>query len=316
MRIATYYKTCPPDQAQLGCSMYGLGARKYWETAIGVALPQAIAQASQGQVHYALRQWNWDLSLERIVTYPIFHSLQESDDISYCEVFDVPERRPDGFVYGLVDDVIGREEQLEFWLEHVRPDVLFPTHDPRPEVGELCRKYGCKCEFLPWFIESPQPYCPDKTITAMSTGAIGYPCYPTRTKIIEFMAGLNRSDCIVGGTNDQTKYALTAEQYEKAVAHTKYYVTAGTWDFELPAKCIEVMNAGACLVCPQMPAMPYYGFEDGVNYIRLDEVQDIPAIIDSNRWETIAPAGQRWVQEHHTVTQRARQIIGAYEGGV
>jgi len=173
MRIASYYKSCPPDQSQIGCSLYGLGARKYWETAIGEALPQAM-----GQAFLSPRPWNWNLSFDKVVTYPV---LEGQYDINYCEVFDTPERRPEGFVYGLVDDVLGREEQFEFWLEQVKPDMLFPTHDPRPEVGELCRKHGCQCEFLPWFIGGPMPYHADKTITAMSTGAMGYPCYPTRT---------------------------------------------------------------------------------------------------------------------------------------
>ena len=305
MRIASYHKTCPSEQSKIGCSLYGLGARAYWETAIGRALPQAIGEAT-----LSARDWNWNLAMDKIATYPV---LEGRYDLNYCEVFDVPERRPDGFVYGLIDDVIGREEQLEFWLDHVRPDVLFPTHDPRQEVAKLCQPYGCKCEFLPWFIEHPQPYYPDKTIAAMSTGAIGYPCYPTRTKIIEFMESLDRSDCIVSGTHDQTKYGLTNEEYQRAIAHTKYYVTAGTWDFEIPAKCIEVMNAGSCLVCPEMPAMPYYGFVDGENYIKLNDVSEIPAILASDRWETVAPAGQRWVQERHTVTQRAKQIVRAYE---
>ena len=304
MRIASYYKTCPANPRELGMSMNGLGARKWWETALGVAVPQAI-----GEAFLSSRPHNWDLSMGKVANYSI---LSNSSDLSYCEVFDVPERRPEGFVYGFVDDVLGREPQLDHWLQNVRPNVLFVTHDPRPEVEDLCRPYNCRRIFLGWFIEKPQPYIAEKTITAMSTGAMGYPCYPTRTKIIEYLRGLNRPDCIVAGTHDQTQYGLTDEAYYDALSRTKYYITAGTWDFEIPAKCIEVMNYGACLVCPDMPAAKWYGLEDGVNYIKLNSVDEIPGILASDRWKEIAPAGQKLVQENHTVQKRAEQIIQVF----
>ena len=130
---------------------------------------------------------------------------------------------------------------------------------------------------------------------------------------MNFLRKLNREDVIVSPTHDQSKYPLSTSEYESAVRRTKYYITGGTWDFEIPAKCIEVMNLGACLVCPEMPKAAEYGLVNGVTYIKLNSVEEIPAILASDRWEQIAPAGQRLVQERHTVHVRAKQIIRAYQ---
>ena len=314
LTVASYYKYCPDKQEGFGMSLPGLGARRWWETALGIALPKLLGNAT-----LVGRAFNYDNSLDRIRPYQI---IDIPHNITYCQPFDPPLRRPlptfGSFVYGCIDDVEGNERQLELWLRSTKPDVLFSLHDPRPHLAELCKPYDCQVVPMGWFELEAKPYIADKIYTAVSTGAFGYPCYPQRTVIMENLqqiADEERDGILVASTNNQCRYPISTDRYQYIIGNARYYVTAGTWDVCIPAKCIEVMNAGACLVMPEAPRCADYGLVDGETYIKLHDPSDkfeLSRVLGSDAWRYIAPAGQKLVQKRHMIQHRAAQILEVY----
>lgn len=299
MKVASYYKYLLPGSTDVAYS--GMGCGYYWQNVIGIKLQQMLGKATVvGRLHSP--------SSRTIERYPI---LDDDYDISYCQLFDIPFKRPSGFVYGIISDFIRMEVLLTAWLEEIKPDVLFTTQYYKSNLITLCAKYSCKCEFLPWFNVEKEPYIEDKIVTAMSTGAIG-PTYPQRTMICDYLMRLNRDDVISKSTNDQKRYPLSKEEYVKNLRRTKYYITGGIFDFQIPPKYFEVCNYGACLVSSNMPMMEKCGFVDGKTYIELNSIAEIDDIIASDRWREIAPAGQKMVQERHMIENRKDQILKTY----
>lgn len=300
MKVVSYYKYLT-DIANVGRT--GAGGGNYWQDVIGILLQKMLGDAILvGRPH--------GRDSRDIATYPV---LDDSCDIAYCQVFDIPWPRPSAsFVYSIISDYIRLEPELEDWLQRASPDVLFSTQYYKQDLIDLCNKYGCKCIFLPWFNVEKKSYIADKSITAMSTGAVGGN-YPLRTNICRYLRSLNRSDILVKTTNTQLKYALSNEEYERSLSHTKYYISGGIYDFQIPPKYFEVCNYGACLVSFDMPMMRKCGFVDGETYIKLNKLEDIEEIIASDRWKEIAPAGQKMVQERHMIEMRVKQILEVYD---
>ena len=54
------------------------------------------------------------------------------------------------------------------------------------------------------------------------------------------------------------------------------------------------------------------GFVDGETYIKINSVDDIPAVLESDAWETVGQAGRAMVQQYHSIEARAREIANAY----
>jgi hypothetical protein len=302
VRIASYYKWLPP-QSEVDIGYGGLAGRQWWVDVVAKRMMQMLGDAT-----LIGRRHGRSLNHEDIVTYPI---LRGKFDMNYCQIWDIPEPRPAGFVFGLACDIIDREKQFEAYLDCVQPNLLITLQDTRAEVFEACAARGIRCVFWPWFDADPQPYIEQKPFAAMSTGAIG-PVYPQRTELMEALESLDRKDVITSPIQDRRAYPLDTVEYHTYLARTRYFVTGGIYDFQIPAKYIEACNYGACLVCFESPHMAEQGWVDGETYIKLNSVDELPAILDSNRWREIGRAGQRMVQSRHLLVHRVRQLQEEY----
>ena len=301
-KIVSYYKYLP--NGQTGISEIGIGAG-HWRTNIcGKLLPQML-----GETTFVPREHGHDM--RDIRDYPI---IEGDFDIAFCDLFEAPiSKRPAPFIYGFLNDFIELEAQMEHYLDKARPTIVFSFLYNKPDLHELCAKYGATCIYLSWFLTEKYPWTADKHVSAMCSGAHGHPIYPWRTRIAEYLQNMGRNDVVVSVTNNQMTYPLTTNEYQSALAHTKYYLSGGIFDFQIPAKYYEACAYGATLVSPEMPMMKEMGFVDGQTYIALKSLDEIPGIIASERWKDIGPRGQEMVQQRHMIEHRVQQIWQAYD---
>lgn len=312
MRLISCYKSLSAEQQELGG--VGQGGGNYWEDVVGIALQQQmILAAGEGGDSLVLspRPHGFD-SFDRM-DYDFLGNETEFD-LAYCQLFEVPKRRPAKIIYTILSDYLGMQDVLEDFLMRARPNFLISLQYPNPDLAVQCEKYGCKVIMLPWFNERNNQAFGTKTITAMCTGKMGG-TYPRRDEIFKALEALNRQDVVLSGITDPTKghaFKLTNEQYQQALASTKYYFSGGIYDFQIPPKYFEVCNYGACLVSPPLPQMEACGFVDGQTYIKLDSDEQIPGILDSEAWMKIGLAGQAMVHKRHSMQQRAKDILEVY----
>jgi len=314
MKIVSYYKQLPPEKQKLGG--IGQGGGLYWQNVVGRKLQIALAEAAAETHSYIL---------PTLVPRP--HGKDSYDcrdydvidgdfDIAYCQLFDVPKKRPATWIYSIISDYLNLQVPLEDWLARTKPNVLFSFQYYRQDLIDQCRNHGCRCVFMPWFNETNYTQIHEKTITAMSSGCLLALTYPNRVAIYTYLEMLGRPDIILSGDRrGLNEYRLSNEEYQLSLAQTKYYISGGILDFMAPPKYFEVCNYGACLVSHDMPMMEQSGFIDGKTYIKINKVEDILDILDTDKWRDIGIAGQQMVQKRHTIKKRAEQILWTYNHG-
>jgi len=294
LKIASYYKV-KSDWVGCGCS-------DYWSDLIGQQLPAMLGDVKCFPRPYAVDS-------HHTKDYEIS---DEDFDINYLQLFDLPNRRPTGFVYSIISDVIGLEYEFILWLDRVRPDVIFTVQDYRDILIDLCKSFNCRCIYSPWCVgDYPAEYNPNRDIKALMTGAIGM-CYPRRTDIHKCLSQWKLPDMIIKGMPDRNNPPMTLEQYRERLNRSRYYISGGVWDFEIPPKYYEVAAFGACLISHDMPMMEQSGFIDGYTYRKIEKVEDIPAILESDDWINMGQNARQMVLNNHLVSNRAQAVLEAY----
>jgi len=321
MRLLSCYKTLQADNLTAGG--IGQGGGGYWERDVGQLLQEALAEAlDHAEVNFDPRPHGKDSFDRHPYTPPHFEY-----DIAYCQLFEIPTRRPADFVYSIVSDYIGMEDVLEDFLAQVKPDLMisfqYPLKPPveiegLPQLGclpnlvEQCERHGCTVAYLPWFnTRNIHVYEPKKPIAGMCTGKMSG-TYPFRDAAWRYLQTLGRDDIVLSGNPTGSTFSLSDEDYRCSLATTKYYFSGGIYDIQIPPKYYEVCNYGACLVSPPMPMMEMSGFIPNETYLPIESVDQIPDILESDAWRKIAPAGQRMVHERHGIRQRAKDIAQIY----
>lgn len=322
MKMISCHKQLSADQLQLQAidnlklGGVGQGGGTYWQDIVGIKLQQAIAGPEN--TFLCPRSHGQD-SFDR-TDYDIPNFSYDLYDLAYCQLFEVPKKRPAKIVYSIISDYIDLEDVLEDFLTRAKPNFLIAFQYPKSDLDEQCKRHNCKLYRLPWF-NAKNVECVDtpvKTMTAMCTGKIGR-SYPMRQAIFDFLKGFKektgRADILlsaIGGRDGAMKFSLNYDDYEYMLGRTKYCFSGGIYDYQIPPKYFEICNHGGTLVCPDMPLMKDAGFIDGETYIKLDLVEQIPGILESDAWRKIGPAGQKMVHERHSITQRAKEILEIY----
>ena len=311
MRIVSHYKSLGPDQQTAGG--IGQGGGLYWQNAVGVLLQQELARVLKAELRLCWRPHGRD-SYDR-TDYDI---VDDQYDIAYCQLFEVPKRRPAEWIYTIISDYIGMEGVLEDFLARTKPNLLisfqYPLVPPTdwPNLVAQCAALGCRVVFLPWFNVTNEPiYRDHKTVIGMCSGKMGS-TYPKRDAIYKYLEKLNRSDVILSGNPNGSTFRLSDAEYQDALRKCRYYFSGGIYDIQIPPKYYEVLNYGACLVSHELPMMAEVGLYPNETYIRLDSLDDIPSILDSDRYKDISKRGQRLAHERHSMTARAVQIAEVY----
>jgi hypothetical protein len=321
MKALTCYKTLPPDSIAGGV---GQGGGRYWELAVGLSLQRSIADVLDMPLEVCPRPHGID-SFDR---HP--YDIPDGDhDLAYLQLFEIPHRRPSGFVYSIISDYIGMEDVLEDFLSQVKPNVMisfqYPLEPPEdlpglPQLGKLpklveqCGAHGCKVVYLPWFnAEFVDMYDGDKDITAMCTGKMSG-TYPFRDMAYRHFEKLGREDIVISGNPTGSTFRLSDEEYRDCLSRCRYYVSGGIYDLQIPPKYYEVCNYGACLISPEMPMMEASGFVNGETYLKAETMDDVMRIIaDPDRWREIGRAGWKMVQQRHSLPQRAWDIAELFK---
>jgi hypothetical protein len=301
----------------------GQGGGRFWQDVMGVQLQEAIAAELGAEFTRNPRLHGKDSFSGGDYSPPDDHY-----DLAYVQLFECPKKRPADFVWTCISDFIGAYEQhLETFLRTVHPDLIvslqYPLDPPQiiptvPQLGilpnlvEQCGAHGCRVIFLPWMNSTNVPtYNSDKQYTAMCTGKMSG-TYPFRDAAWKFLRKLNRPDIVLSGNPTGSTFSLSDEDYRRCLRTTKYYITGGIYDLQIPPKVFEVTNYGACLVCPPMPMMEACGFVPNHTYVPITYVEQIPEIIASDVWQKIGPAGQKMVHERHSLATRAKEISAIY----
>lgn len=311
LKMISYFKQLQEDNQIAGG--LGQGGGGYWQEQVGVKLQEEIAKVLDAELVLSGRPHGHD-SFDR----RDYDVAAGQFDIAYCQLFEVPRARPAKWIYSIISDYISMEVVLEDFLARTKPNVMislqYPLEPPagRPNLVEQCANHGCKVVFLPWFnAENMRHWNPDKDVTAMCTGKIGG-TYPWRDKIYKYLQQMGRSDVILSGNPHGSSFRLSGDEYRDALGRCRYYITGGIYDIQIPPKYYEVCNYGATLVSPELPMMEEAGFVDGVTYLKLDNVEQIPDILDSTRYDEIGFLGQEMVQASHSIGQRAKDIADLY----
>lgn len=313
LRMISYFKNVNVDNQDVGG--IGQGGGGYWQEQVGVRLQEEVAKVLGAELILSGRRYGFD-SFDR----RDYDTIAGQFDIAYCQLFEVPKKRPAKWIYSIISDYISMEAVLEDFLARAKPNVLisfqYPLEPPagKPNLVEQCAKHGCKVVFLPWFnAENTQIWNPHKDVVAMCTGRTGM-SYPMRFSIYKYLATLNREDIVLSGNPSGVTFRLTDEEYHDALGRCRYYITGGIYDFQIPPKYYEVCNYGVTLVSPELAMMEEAGFVDGQTYLKLNKLQDIPDIIASTRYNEIGFVGQQMVQARHSIERRAKDIAELFSG--
>jgi hypothetical protein len=307
MKLISCYKQLTPDNLIAGG--VGQGGGGYWQESVGVKLQKEIAKVLNAEFIQSPRIHGRD-SFDRQD-----YDVPEGDfDIAYCQLFEVPKQRPAQWVYSIISDYISMEVVLEDFLARAKPDVLisfqYPLQPPmdKPNLVEQCARHGCRVVFMPWFnVENEFVTNKERDITAMCTGKMGG-TYPFRDKAYKYLESLNRSDIVLSGNPNGSTFRLSDVEYQDSMRRCRYYVSGGIYDMQIPPKYYEVCNYGCCLISPELPMMKEAGFIDGLTYIKVNNVEEIPEILATDRWKRIGKQGQIMVQVQHNLQARARDI--------
>ena len=321
MKLLSCYKTLQADNLTAGG--IGQGGGGYWEYDVGQLLQQELAEVLGAEEWCLKHRPHGKDSFDRHPYDPPVGPF----DIAYCQLFEIPTRRPADFVYSIISDYIGMEAVLEDFLQQVKPNLMisfqYPLVPPEslpglpqlgrlPDLVEQCEAHGCTVAYLPWFNTNDiRRYEPDKPIAGMCTGKMSG-TYPFRDAAWRYLQAMGRDDIVVSGNATGSTFSLSDEDYRKSLATTRYYFSGGIYGLQIPPKYYEVCNYGACLVSPDMPMMEASGFIPNETYLPIKSVEQIPEILERDDWKRIAPAGQRMVHERHGIRQRAEDIAQLY----
>ena len=310
MNVASFYKSLNPDQQTMGG--VGQGGGSYWEQSVGMDLQLEIA-AQLGATFHGFPRAHGKDSYDRVDFAP-----PEVDfDIAYIQLFEVPTKRPAKFVYSILSDYLHMEACLDDFLERARPDVIVSLQYGRDDLAERCAKYGCKVVQLPWFNADTALIEPNtvRDVGGLCTGTIGG-TYPRRDAIHNYLQSLNRGDVVLSGSKIGCHgFSLDHDAYYDHLRRAQYYFSGGIFDFQIPPKYFEVVNYGACLVTHDLPLLADAGFVHDETCIIIETLDEIPMILDSDRWERIGEAGKAMVDQRHSLAQRATDIIEVYCDG-
>ncbi len=311
IQTASFYKQLQRDNLIAGG--IGQGGGNYWQNAVGVRLQIHLAATLGGNLSLRSRPHGRD-SYDRSI-YPVVGGPY---DLAYCQLFECPDSRPADWVYSIISDYISMEGVLEEFLDCVRPDLMisfqYPLIPPtdKPDLVEQCSRYETKVLFMPWFNEgNEKDWGLERDVIAMCTGKIGG-TYPFRDNAYKYLEGLGRNDIVLSGNPHGSVFRLTDAEYRDALRRCRYYVTGGIYDLQIPPKYYEICNFGATLVSPELPMMKEAGFVDGQTYVKIDSVDEIPSVLESDTWEKVGPAGRAMVQERHSLQARAGDIAAIY----
>jgi len=321
--ILSCYKVLRDDDPTFGG--VGQGGGLYWQNEVGIALQQRIATLLDCELVLSHRKRGRDN--RDLVAYD---PPTDNFDMAYLEAFDPPHDRPDCFVWSVVSDYIGMEGVLEDFLVGAQPDLIislqYPLAPPLrleklPQLGALpnlvnqCGSHGCRVVYLPWFNPHNITTCTAaRGWKGMCTGRIAPSTYPFRHDSFHLLHSLGRDDVVLSGSQTDHEFWMSHKEYHEALAATRYYFSGGIYDLQIPPKYYEVCNYGACLVSPDMPMMEASGFVPWETYYPIECIDQIPMILDDDEsWRKIGPAGQRMVQERHSIEQRAKDIVAIYK---
>lgn len=228
-------------------------------------------------------------------------------DVAYIERFHIPTKRPAKFIYTMLDDYVGNEDFTHEFLERLRPDLLCSLHYFKNDLKEFCESLGIKFLYFPWFVNQTFLSNIERNIRGMMSGCVGDP-YPVRTEMYRKLQELDRKDVVLSISMGYGNYALSKEEYYKALQKTRYYFSGGVLDFQIPLKYMEACSYGACLVSPKLPMMERCGFVPNESYIEYIGPEQIESILNSDNWKEIGEKGRQIVETNHTAKIRAAQI--------
>ncbi len=275
-----------------------------WYTHMGIALPESLGETTH-------------IISEGTDTYTLDLRVDDKFDIAYIQPFIVPTKRPAPFIYSFVSDYQNKRDELliKKWIKDVRPNFIGSLQTISKDFVDYGKKYNCLIKLMPWFVIKKLPFI-EKEITAMCTGFIGN-SYKELITINNYLKNLNRKDIVAVCGSDRTNFELSNKDYEHFISRTKYYMSGAIHDKYIPPKYYEVCNAGACLVSHETFLMKQCGFIDGKTYIKINNINDIQHILkDDIKWKEIGRAGQKMIQEKHTVNIRAKQIMEIYNANI
>lgn len=270
-----------------------------WVDGIGVALPSKL-----GKIDYIV------LNCDVPVINRQYDVVKGDFDIAYCQLYAMPKDRPASFVYTFLSDYIGYEDKVKEWISIVRPNLLCSLQCVTGDLIKFCATYGCIVKLMPWFVLDKGIYS-NKTIEGMCTGCINK-VYPSRRNLFEHLMVKQRKDILLSCSENFGVYPLSNNAYIESIKKTKYYFSGGVYDKFIPPKYYEVCNHGACLVSFDMPEMERCGFVDGETYIKLNSIDDVDKILDTESYIEIGKAAQRMIHMRHTVDSRAKEVLEVY----
>lgn len=242
-----------------------------------------------------------------------FEPLDKTDfDIGW-EVCANPTRKIAKWVFGIVSDFVGREKAMNSWFQGGHLDAVFTLRCVSQRLQDMCKKYELPLYSFPYFVVNKQEYLKEKTIDAALIGTRGTG-YNWRQKMYPVLRDLSSKYNVLIHDANSKATRIPYVEYIQTLRKVKYFFSGGVddgdWDTaQIPAKQIEACGAGACLVSPDLPMNRASGFIDDETYVMLKGVSEIPDILASDRWKTLAPAGQDLVNERHTVEARAKRIL-------
>jgi len=273
---------------------------KFWETGIATALPRAMSTSVTPH----------PISSDRLCEE--YEVPREFYDIAYCQLYAVPKHRPAEYVYTFVSDYY--ESQLKSWTKLVRPNLVCFLQEVPRDFEAFASDLGIKCAFIPWFVESVPEWNPDRDVSVMCSGCVNHN-YPLRRIVSQYVATKKFPKSVVSCSSTFGNYALTTDEYERALASAKYYASGGVFDRLVPPKYFEAAAAGAAIITFDMAKLGELGFEDGVTCCKIRSLEQIDALIESDAWKTVGKNARDLVAARHTVAARARDLLKIIEEG-
>ena len=288
LKISSYYYRCNPEDHFWA-----------WERDIGIGLPVCMAGLSNSKVNLV------------VITSDNYDVADESDDLSYCQIFAIPKKRPAKFVYSFLSDYIGNEGSVRRWIQMVRPNLLGCLHHLPLDLIQYGKSFGCDIKLIPWFITNVLDPV-EKDVTAMCGGCVDPNIYPKRFQIYNYLSSLNRSDIILSGSTQLGKYQFSNRKYLEYAKKVKYYLSGGINDTFVPPKYYELASYGVCIVTFHMDSLKEVGFEHMKTCMVIKDINEIPEILNSDLYKTIGENARQMIEERHTVKKRAEEIIQFY----
>lgn len=218
-------------------------------------------------------------------------------------------KKPAKFVYSLLTDP---NTHVEEFVTLCKPDFIGCLQTVPQRLVEICYKNNCHIEYFPWWHRDWKVFSKERDILAFCSGNINQ-AYPKRIEIVNYLKKLTQPDIVVSCNDVYGKYPLDIFEYYLTLSKSKFYFTAGVRDLEPPEKIFEACFYGCCLVSNYMPLLESCGFVDGVSYIKLNSIEEIPDILKRTDYEKIATNGKNLIIQRHNAYERANRIKQIYK---